>query len=141
MREIEAWLKRHPNAVIGASATHFGGQPWGEITLNNRDLFLHVINWPETGELKLSGLMTRVVKVQEDGDSNELEWKQEGSDLIISLPEKPKDSILPVIRVKLSGELRIKPEKTLTPSEDGTWTKYPEHIYLGRSYARSRQLF
>ncbi|NLY61498.1 MAG: alpha-L-fucosidase [Clostridiales bacterium] len=141
LREIEAWLKRHPNAVIGASATRFGGQPWGEITLNNRDLFLHVINWPETGELKLSGLMTRVVKVQEDGDSNELEWKQEGSDLIISLPEKPKDSILPVIRVKLSGELRIKPEKTLTPSEDGTWTIYPEHIYLGRSYADQGNYF
>ncbi len=141
LREIGDWLKRHPGAVIGAAATHFGGQPWGEITVNNHDLFLHVINWPETGELKLSGLMTSVVKVQEDGYSGELEWVQEGSDLVISLPDEPKDTILPVIKVKLSGELRIMPEKTLVASDDGTWTIYPEHIHQGRSYADQGNYF
>lgn len=141
LRGIGAWLRRHPEAVIGASATRFGGQPWGEITVNNHDLFLHVINWPETGELRLPGLMTDVVKVQEDGDANDLEWKQEGSRLIISLPPQPKDPVLPVIRVKLAGELRIMPQKTLAPSDDGTWTIYPEDVYLGRSYADQGDYF
>ncbi|WP_164745723.1 alpha-L-fucosidase [Neobacillus mesonae] len=135
LRAIGSWLDRHPGAVLGASATRFGKQPWGEVTVNNHDLFLHVINWPQSGELKLSGLATRALNVQEDGNTSELQWKQEGNDLVITLPNKPTDAILPVIKVKLAGDLRIIPEKTLTNENDGTWNINPADLYLGRSYA------
>lgn len=137
LRAIGEWLDRHPDAVLGASATLFGGQPWGEVTLNDNNLFLHVMNWPEDGELILPGLATDVDRVVEDGASEELNWRHEGNDLVVTLPETPMDDVLPVIRVELTGELRIIPERTIAAETDGTWSITPEDKYLGRSYADS----
>lgn len=134
LRAIGSWLDKHPGAVLGASATRFGKQPWGEVTVNDRDLFLHVTNWPSTGELTLSGLATQVLKVQGDGDSGEFEWRRDGDDLIISIPKQPTDSILPVIKVELADELRIIPAKTQMISNEGTWTINSSSLDLGRSY-------
>jgi alpha-L-fucosidase len=111
LRGMGDWLRRHPGAVLGASATRFGGQPWGEVTVNGRDLFLHVTNWPSSGELRLQGLATEVRDVREDG-ANPLRWRKSGDDLVVTLPATPHDQVLPVVRVRLGGELRIIPPST-----------------------------
>ena len=111
LRGMGDWLRRHPGAVLGAQATRFGGQPWGEVTVNGRDLFLHVTHWPSSGELRLPGLATKVREVREDG-ANPLPWKVSGNDLVVTLPAAPADDVLPVVRVKLGGELRIIPPRT-----------------------------
>ncbi|MBP2478911.1 alpha-L-fucosidase [Crossiella equi] len=112
LRGIGAWHRRHPGAVLGASATRFGGQPWGEVTVNGRDLFLHVTHWPTSGELRLPGLATRVRSVAEDG-GGALRFRQDGDDLVVNLPATPKDTVLPVLRAELAGELRILPRGTV----------------------------
>lgn len=112
LRGIGQWLKRHPRAVLGASATRFGGQPWGEVTVNDRDLFLHVTRWPASGEIRLPGLATAVRQVTEDGSSERLQWRRDGDDLVVSVPETPRDDVLPVLRAELEGQLRIIPPST-----------------------------
>lgn len=113
LRGIGDWLDRHPDAVLDASATRFGGQPWGEVTVNDRDLFLHVTQWPENGQLRLPGLATAVRHVEEDGEEGRLPWRRDGNDLVVTVPEQPKDTVLPVIRVKLAGDLRVIPQNTV----------------------------
>lgn len=117
LRGIGDWLGRHPGAVLGASATRFGGQPWGEVTVNGTDLFLHVTEWPESGELVLPGLATRVRGVTEDGRRGALDWRRSGDDLVIDLPDRPHDPVLPVLRVSLGGELRVIPAGTARGSD------------------------
>ncbi|MBB4905456.1 alpha-L-fucosidase [Actinophytocola algeriensis] len=112
LRGMGDWLRRHPGAVLGAQATRFGGQPWGEVTVNGRDLFLHVTHWPSAGELRLPGLATKVRDVREDG-ANRLRWHRSGDDLVVTLPATPHDEVLPVVRVRLGGELRIIPPNTV----------------------------
>ncbi|MBG0857747.1 alpha-L-fucosidase [Streptomyces spinoverrucosus] len=112
LRGIGRWLKQHPKAVLGASATRFGGQPWGEVTVNDRDLFLHVTRWPASGEIRLPGLVTGVRQVTEDGSAEQLQWRRDGDDLVVTLPETPRDDVLPVLRVELEGQLRIIPQST-----------------------------
>lgn len=119
---IGGWLGRHPGAVLDASATRFGGQPWGEVTVNGSDLYLHVTDRPE-GELRLPGLATRVRNVVEDSvddAAGRLDWRMDGDDLVVTLPAEFHDQVLPVIKVKLDGELRIIPANT-TRAEDGAW--------------------
>ncbi|GAA3744690.1 hypothetical protein GCM10022225_30420 [Plantactinospora mayteni] len=118
LRGIGDWLARHPGAVLGASATRFGGQPWGEVTVNGSNLYLHVTDWPQSGELRLPGLATRVRGVVEDG-AGALDWRMDGDDLVVSLPDRPHDQILPVLRVALAGELRIIPPNTVDAR--GAW--------------------
>jgi alpha-L-fucosidase len=134
LRGIGNWLGRHPGAVLGASATKFGGQPWGEVTANGNNLYLHVTRWPETGELRLPGLVTRVRGVSEDG-AGALDWRQDGNDLVVSLPEAPQDQVLPVIKVELAGQLRIIPRNTKTADENGAWVLSDSDFERGYSYA------
>ncbi len=134
LRGIGDWLDRHPGAVLGASATRFGGQPWGEVTVNGDELFLHVTDWPTSGELRLPGLATPVRNVVESG-SDELSWERQHNDLTVTLPEKPADDVLPVVRVQLAGELRIVPEDTVAAGADLGWTLTAEDVRSGYSYA------
>lgn len=135
LRGVGSWLDRHPGAVLGASATRLGGQPWGEVTVNGRDLFLHVTKWPDDGRLRLPGLATDVRRVTANDDT--LDWRREGDDLVIDLPDRPTDPVLPVLRVKLRGELRVIPEHTTGPGTDGRWTLAPSDLHTGHSYADS----
>ena len=135
LRDMGDWLNRHPKAILGASGTRFGGQSWGEITVNEQDLFLHIMNWPEDGQLVLNGLATDVMDVLEDGTANKLVWHYADNRLVITLPKKQFDLILPVIRVKLASDLFLIPEQTVQQSGDGKWLIDPENMYVGRGYA------
>ncbi|MER7413215.1 MULTISPECIES: alpha-L-fucosidase [Streptomyces] len=134
LRGIGAWLKRHPRAVLGADATRFGGQPWGEVTVHDRDLFLHVTKWPADRELRLPGLATRVRSVTAEGGER-LRWRQDGADLVVRLPEKPTDEVLPVLRARLDGALRVIPAHTVRPGADGDWTARGDALHTGHGYA------
>lgn len=125
LRGMGDWLDRHPGAVLDASATRFGGQPWGEVTVNDRDLFLHVTDWPESGELRLPGLATPVRQVREDGAARTLDWRRDGDDLVVTLPENPRDQVLPVVRVELGSELRIIPANTVSLGRDDSGGNAP----------------
>ncbi|MER5257029.1 alpha-L-fucosidase [Streptomyces sp. NPDC002855] len=135
LRGMGDWLDRHPGAVLGASATRFGGRPWGEVTVNDRDLFLHVSDWPASGELRLPGLATSVRTVHEDGSTDRLTWRRDGNDLVVTLPERPRDEVLPVVKVELGGELRIIPERTVALGADRTAALEAADIEQGYSYA------
>lgn len=135
LRGMGDWLDRHPDAVLGASATRFGGQPWGEVTVNDRDLFLHVSQWPDSGELRLPGLATSVRDVREDGATDRLTWHRDGDDLVVALPDRPRDEVLPVVKVELGGELRIIPENTVALGEDKAAVLDGADIEHGYSYA------
>lgn len=129
------WLDRHPGAILGSSATQFAEQPWGEVTVNDKQLFLHITNWPESGQINLPGLATDVLRVVEDGAPGELDWQIDGNNLVITLPATPTDEILPVIRVEMSGNLRVIPEKTVAVNTDDKWTINSKDMYAGCSYA------
>ncbi|RJQ82077.1 alpha-L-fucosidase [Pseudonocardiaceae bacterium YIM PH 21723] len=129
---IGDWLARHPGAVLDASATRFGGQPWGEVTAHGSNLFLHVTRWPASGELRLPGLATKVRGVTEDG-AGALNWRMAGDDLVVTVPAKPQDAVLPVLKVDLDGELRIIPPRTVRGQDRWSLTDL-EHGY---SYADS----
>jgi alpha-L-fucosidase len=135
LRGMGAWLGRHRGAVLGASATRFGAQPWGEVTVNGGNLYLHVTDWPDSGELRLPGLATRVLRVSEDGAHGTLAWRRDGADLVVKLPKQPQDTVLPVLKIQLLGQLRIVPQHTVAAGPGGAWVLDESDFELGYSYA------
>ncbi|GHH97919.1 alpha-L-fucosidase [Neobacillus kokaensis] len=135
LRAIGAWLNSHPHAVIGAKATIFGEQKWGEVTLNNNNLFLHIINIPTDGTITLSGLATDVVKVVEDATSRSLEWKMDHNTLTVTMPGDLEEECVHVIRVELAGPLSVIPKNTITLNAGTTTTLVPDHFSFGRGFA------
>jgi alpha-L-fucosidase len=135
LRGMGDWLGRHKGAVLGASATRFGAQPWGEVTVNGSNLYLHVTDWPESGELRLPGLATPVLRVSEDGARGTLDWRRDGADLVVKLPKQPHDQVLPVLKIQLLGQLRIVPRNTVAADGSGAWVLDESDFELGYSYA------
>ncbi|UNS97398.1 alpha-L-fucosidase [Streptomyces tubbatahanensis] len=136
LRGVGAWLKRHHRAGFEASATRFGGQPWGEVTVDGHELYLHAVRPPSDGRLRLPGLATRVAGVAEDGPGGaRLDWHREGDDLVVQLPEHPADPVLPVVRVRLRGPLRLVPDETVDLGADGRGTVTAKDMETGHGYA------
>lgn len=141
LREIGQWIKRHPEAAVGAMPTKIKEQSWGVATLNGQDLYLHVKNWPDSGKISLPNLVTEVEKVVEDYSFHPLEWTVEGQQLTIQLPENPVDELLPVVKVVLKDELFIVPDRTVDPFEEGKWQISSDQIEYGYNYADKGHYF
>jgi len=141
LEEIGKWVKRHPEAAVGAKPTKIKEQEWGVATLQGQDLYLHIKNWPDSGVIKLPNLVTGVEKVEEDSSFMELGWSVEDYTLTIQLPQEPADDILPVVKVTLVDQLYIIPEKAAYPAEKGHWKLSSEDLDLGYSYADKGHYF
>lgn len=133
LRGIGDWLERHQHACLDSSATRFGTQAWGEVMVKDQDLFLYVLHWPEEGELRLPGLLTDVKRVIENGTEEVLNWRLEENDCVITLPSKPDDEILPVVKVELSDKATLIPSSTVK-EEDGEWNIHKEDLDFRHSY-------
>lgn len=110
LHRIGAWLRRHPDALLDAEPAGLPPQPWGSATRDGDALFLFVHDW-RGGELVVSGLASepRAVRIDGDAGAAPLRWHRRGNDLVIDLPARSPDAVLPVLRVELAAAPRIVP--------------------------------
>lgn len=57
-----AWLRVNGESIYGTRRSPFLDLPWGRATTKGRRIFLHVFDWPGSGELFVPGLQTPVHK-------------------------------------------------------------------------------
>lgn len=129
------WLTRHPNAVLGTKPTKLGEQPWGEVTSDGTDLYLHIFAWPKNNKLSLEGLVTKVNHVAEDYSHKSLAWEKQGNTIEITLPDTPADEWLTTVKVELDGELHIIPDKVISVRRDSVSHIEPEELEFGYKFA------
>ncbi|MGZ0149663.1 hypothetical protein ACXJJ3_21560 [Kribbella sp. WER1] len=110
-------------ALIQGIPGEFEPQPWGEAIVRSRELLLlRIACRPPDHEVRLPGLVTMPRHVVEDATGRALTWRRDGDDLVVRLPEAGEP---PVVRVALSGKLRIVPQDTVTANADGVWDLTP----------------
>src|SRR5699024_5546828 len=107
LREIGAWIKRHPSAAKAAS-TYLDSYSWGEIKYIGGALYLMIEDIPESVEIHLNGLLSDVSQIVEDGTSKDLEWQQEEDKLSMKIGAF-EEQMLPVIKVTLNDALQVMP--------------------------------
>lgn len=121
---IGAWNQRHPDAVLGASATHYGRQSWGDSTVKGDAIYLGVQRWPAGGgDITLPGVGNPVRAVTVDGTDTALPFRMagaNGTDLVITLPAQPTDTDLPVVKVSTDGAPLVIPDTVVR----GTGTRF-----------------
>src|SRR5699024_10470518 len=116
MRAVGEWIKRHPEIVNGNKTTKFPVQSWGHVLVNDRNLFLFLTNIPSKNNIVLSGLATPALQVIEDNLDTYLTCEQDNYELSINLPPNLEESFIPVLKVKLSDDLYVIPEKVVFPN-------------------------
>ncbi len=129
---IGAWLQRHPRTMV-SKPSGLPPQAWGATMLDGDTLSLFVHDWKE-GTLRVMGLANDPAEVRIDG-GDALKWHRDGNDLLIDLPAKAPDAVLPVLRVALSGPLQAIPAQPVTATTDASWKIAFRQWRAGNSFA------
>lgn len=136
LRGIGQWLQRHANVALDARPSGLPPQAWGSTLADDRALYLFVRDW-RGGPLAVEGVAgnPRAVRIDGDEGATPLAWRREGDTLVIDLPARAPDAVLPVLRVETQGPLRIVPPDAVTVAASGTATLPRAAWHPGTSFA------
>jgi alpha-L-fucosidase len=122
LKGVGAWMDRHSEAIYATTASPFAYLPWGRCTVKadakTTTLYFFVFHWPSTGKLLVPGLANSVATA-------ELPARTSPEGLVLTVPERPTDPLLPVIKVVVNGPVRT-PEYVVRPEALSVFNLLPE---------------
>ncbi|MCD6347662.1 MAG: alpha-L-fucosidase [Bacteroidales bacterium] len=110
LKSIGSWMKTNGESIYGTKASPFKSLPWGRCTQKamkeSTRLYLHVFNWPESKQLRISGLGSETIRafLLADPQQDELNITRERDAVIIDVPADCPDPINTVVILDIVGE-------------------------------------
>lgn len=101
---IGAWLKVNGDSIFGVDRNPLPERPeWGDcsISKDGKTLYLHVMQWPESGSITVDGLPGAATAAIFLANEKKAKFAQSGNTLTIKLPSTPLDTYSTVIKVSL----------------------------------------
>ena len=123
LRDVGDWMKINASSIYGTTASPFVRLPWGRATkkeyANATELFLHVFDWPEDGQLFIDGLRSEVSGAYFLADyQHQIPVTKTITGWTLELPNEPLDDVNTVVVLKIKGALEV--ERLLpTQSSEG----------------------
>lgn len=114
LEAIGAWMRRNGEAIYGTTASPFTKLDWGRCTRKdlpdgNTRLYLHVFDWPKSGNLVVPGLTNTPLRSHLLGGNSPLAAKAGNDGVSIQLPAQAPDPIASVVVIEISGKPQLKP--------------------------------
>lgn len=107
LQESGRWIQKYPQVIYAAGSSPWGyALPWGDVTTNEKSLFLSVSKWPTDGKLYLPGLKSKVKKISllDSEKSSSLNYSKKDDWLIINVPHQAPEKLISVIEVELKDD-------------------------------------
>lgn len=104
LRETGKWLKKNGESIYGSTYGLVPAQPWGVTTSKPGKLFLHILNPPENGKIRVPGIHVKVTNIVQLGRKTTLKYEIKDEVLYVDLPLKT-DPYHAVIEVAFNGQL------------------------------------
>ncbi|HEY3835131.1 MAG TPA: alpha-L-fucosidase [Bryobacteraceae bacterium] len=133
LRQVGEWMKVNNSSIYGSKASPYPYDfPWGVITSGQGKLFLHVFQWPKSGNLTLYGLKSKVGRAELLSNTGwPVVYKQERIKnpehytlSLSKLPEPAPDPIDTVIALSLAGKPDVVTELQQQPGGNVTLPAY-----------------
>lgn len=120
LKTVGDWLKINGEAIYETEAGPYPHQiSWGTISQRKEDgktnLYLNVLEWPETGEFTLFGLDNKVLGAsllatgESVGFSSEFDAMSGQNIITLDIPENQPDEYVSVIRLVVAGDAAMDP--------------------------------
>jgi alpha-L-fucosidase len=101
--QVGRWVRRNADAIYGTRRSPVPAQAWGCCTQRPGKVYLHVLNWPQGGELWMPQLRTRVTRAAFLAGGKRLPFRQTAGHLCVRIPERPPDPLATTIVLAVSG--------------------------------------
>lgn len=102
--EVGQWIDKYPYVIYNSGSSPWGqALAWGDVTTQGNNLYLSVFEWPDDGRLYVPGVTdgVKAVKIIDDGIKQDIEWRLDKNWLVIDLPLKPADKLIPVVLLQV----------------------------------------
>lgn len=103
LRKVGDWVHRNAESIYGTSRSPLGRQAWGCSTFRPGTLYLHVLDWPKNGTLRVPGAQDLVIGARLLASGEPLPYTNEANHLCITIPALPADHPVTVIALDLAG--------------------------------------
>ena len=100
LKAVGEWLKVNGEAIYGTTYGPWQKLAFGKTTSKGNMIYVHVFEWPSSGELKIAGARERVKSAALLAGRSALTFRQDGDDLDITLPKAAPDANVSVIAVE-----------------------------------------
>ncbi len=116
LKKVGEWMKVNSEAIYGTKPSPFPYLSFGRATLKGQKIYLHVIDWPKDGSLKipLENKVDKAYLLANPGQS--LVVAQEANRVGISVPAEAPDPLISIVVLEFEGT----PNVPSTPSTGKT---------------------
>ena len=133
---VGAWMRWNSESIYGATASPFEELRWGRCTVKGNKLYLHVFRWTESGAIDLPGLRTPVKSAYPLLEPEQrLDARNEGTKVIVTLPEHPLDENNTVLVLELDGAPEVDPP-VVANDTDEIMLDYAKAVTSGKAVKR-----
>lgn len=103
---LAQWMHANSKSIYNCSFAPetFQAPANDKLTYNatTKRLYVHLYDYPSTGSLLLPGYKGKIKYAQFLNDNSELQYKEQGNDLVLTLPEKKPGYEIPVVELVLN---------------------------------------
>tara|TARA_R110001606_G_scaffold399261_1_gene582851 strand:- start:18383 stop:20224 length:1842 start_codon:yes stop_codon:yes gene_type:complete len=120
LKIVGNWLHKNGEAIYDTKGSSFPwNYNWGYITEKPQNIYLHILNWPNTNTIELNGLLTNIDHVSLLEKGTKLKHVQKGRFLTIDLTGVNKDDLATVLVVHYKDSL-LQIDPTISQSLNNT---------------------
>jgi len=103
LHQVGEWMNVNSDAIYGTKANPFPYLPWGKATVKGQKIYLHVVNWPEDGILKvpLKNKVNNAFLLANPNLSLKIDQSPERTE--IDVPSSPPDTLLSIVVLEFEG--------------------------------------
>ena len=108
------WLQQYGAAIYGTRGGPFKPGEYGGATRKGKTIYVHVLQWPESGSLKFPPLAAKLVSARELG-GGKADAKQTKAGLEISVAESDRQKPVTVVALEFDSEVMKLPAVPVAP--------------------------
>ena len=133
LKEVGAWMKVNGESIYGTHASPFKKLAWGRCTTktagNDTILYLHVLNWPSNGKLKIPGLTNPIKSAELLAGGAQVPFESSENGPVLTLPGNAPDPVCSTLKMLIQGTPEIA-EPPIVPDADGILRLLPGDAHL-----------
>ena len=103
---IGSWMDQYSESIYETNKSLFLDLPWGHSTTKGRTLYMHVLDWPTNGVLRIPGLRNDIRRAYllSDPRKKRLKIKVDGEDKLVSVGPNAPHPVASVVAVEIKGD-------------------------------------